>query len=300
MLQKIRSADIMEPSSDSSRTLCFSWGDNRFGQRTFLSPGALPLGLTNGKQLSENVDMPDVVDLPLLPGFGRQLAAPSLGNHHDPSWNHASSRTGSSALQLPKETGNESVPSPDHRPQHCTSTAKFPFSRVAGSGDATLLLHNLSGKLYFVGQNRDKLFSDEIDTSGDGTPVTVPTFVDYEEFYDKRLNAIAVGESHVCAITDQGLLFSFGASNEFGQLGHGILTTKRRPPGLVKLTLGIGHSQYRAKQVACGNDFSLVLTEAGEVFAFGSNSHGQCGAWYGEPDLACAVLSYSGTPGNER
>ena len=31
---------------------------------------------------------------------------------------------------------------------------------------------------------------------------------------------------------------------------------------------------FRAKQVVCGENYSLVLTEAGEVFAFGSNSHG--------------------------
>ena len=54
---------------------------------------------------------------------------------------------------------------------HCVSSTNFPFSRAAGSGEASLFLHNLSGKLYFLGQNRDKLSSDEEEEDHNENPL---------------------------------------------------------------------------------------------------------------------------------
>eukprot|EP00392_Amoebophrya_sp_AT5.2_P016876 g17183.t1 len=180
-------------------------------------------------------------------------------------------------------------------------------------------------KPFFVGRNL--LFREE----DLGAETVGPEFwrIDLEEFANVPIAALAAGDQHFLALSEDGLVFSWASSNEFGQCGRGVVSTKKTLPsvvsfasaastqGLVKTaalltkstedllvnqvhpaTFAIAHSAFRAKQIACGENHSLILTESGEVYAFGSNVHGQCGVYYSTGDVLAAVESYGQTPGN--
>ncbi|XP_059186433.1 probable E3 ubiquitin-protein ligase HERC6 [Centropristis striata] len=82
--------------------------------------------------------------------------------------------------------------------------------------------------------------------------------------------SIACGQDHCLAVCSSGQVFSWGAGED-GQ--RGIL------PHLLssRLSLVPIPLQIPVIQVACGNSHSLALTQGGDVFSWGLNSHGQLG-----------------------
>jgi len=95
---------------------------------------------------------------------------------------------------------------------------------------------------------------------------------------------------HSLLIDDKGLLYSWGR-NESGELGHGD-TQRLDVPKVVE--------SLRNKVVvkaACGRQHTLVLTQQGQVYAFGENLQGQLGLG----NISTAVptptkIKYSGNP----
>lgn len=97
---------------------------------------------------------------------------------------------------------------------------------------------------------------------------------------------VACGARHSAALTSSGDLFTWGRGLE-GQLGH---STRLRPPESKNAVAGV---QLRpkavpafmatpkrgrpAKSVACGHNFTVVVTRAGEVWTFGEGTTGQLG-----------------------
>jgi alpha-tubulin suppressor-like RCC1 family protein len=69
-----------------------------------------------------------------------------------------------------------------------------------------------------------------------------------------------------------GQVFALGANSE-GQLGNGVNITNTATPELVALPSGSGP----VRQVASGGEFTLVVTTAGQLYAFGNNHDGQLG-----------------------
>ncbi|XP_075956095.1 putative E3 ubiquitin-protein ligase HERC6 isoform X2 [Anarhichas minor] len=82
--------------------------------------------------------------------------------------------------------------------------------------------------------------------------------------------SIACGQDHCLAVCASGQVFSWGAGDN-GQ--RGIL------PNLLcdRLSQVPIPLQIAVIQVACGNSHSLALTNGGDVFSWGLNSHGQLG-----------------------
>uniref|UniRef100_A0A8C9TYS2 Secretion regulating guanine nucleotide exchange factor n=1 Tax=Scleropages formosus TaxID=113540 RepID=A0A8C9TYS2_SCLFO len=84
------------------------------------------------------------------------------------------------------------------------------------------------------------------------------------------LRALCGGGGHSALITEAGQLLVCG-QNHRGQLGLGHtseVTTFR-------LCFSLG--QRSVRQVSCGWDFTLILTDGGQVLACGSNTYGQLG-----------------------
>ncbi|KAK0149380.1 putative E3 ubiquitin-protein ligase HERC6 [Merluccius polli] len=81
--------------------------------------------------------------------------------------------------------------------------------------------------------------------------------------------SVACGQDHCILLSTTGDLYSWGAGGD-GQLGVGHMTSMIQTPSLLRMPI-------RVVQVACGNSHSLALTKAGDVFSWGSNSHGQLG-----------------------
>lgn len=93
-----------------------------------------------------------------------------------------------------------------------------------------------------------------------------------EQLSKMIVTQVAAGSRHSLALTAAGEVFSWG-DNSFGQLGRGqIDEAVQRKPKLIKALV-----LHTVIQIACGSCHCLVLTDDGQVFSWGGNSHGQLG-----------------------
>ncbi|XP_043916330.1 probable E3 ubiquitin-protein ligase HERC3 [Protopterus annectens] len=88
---------------------------------------------------------------------------------------------------------------------------------------------------------------------------------------DHNIITVASGDEHSLAVSDRGLVFSWGAGND-GQLGHGSSEDVVTAPRLIK-----GLSDHLVSQVSCGSSHCIALAKDGQLFTWGLNSHGQLG-----------------------
>ncbi|XP_056409955.1 secretion-regulating guanine nucleotide exchange factor isoform X2 [Hyla sarda] len=84
------------------------------------------------------------------------------------------------------------------------------------------------------------------------------------------IKSISAGGGHSAAITDSGKLYVCG-QNKSGQLGLG------HYDDLPMLTLCTAILHIRVTKVSCGWDFSIILTDNGQLLSCGSNAYGQLG-----------------------
>uniref|UniRef100_A0A3P8V3F1 Secretion regulating guanine nucleotide exchange factor n=1 Tax=Cynoglossus semilaevis TaxID=244447 RepID=A0A3P8V3F1_CYNSE len=96
-----------------------------------------------------------------------------------------------------------------------------------------------------------------------------PRFCDSALLQNRAVRAVGGGGGHSVFITENGEVYVCGQNNR-GQLGcdqnANILTLQFCPT-----------PSHKLKNVACGWDFTLFLTDGGQVLACGSNSFGQLG-----------------------
>ena len=85
-----------------------------------------------------------------------------------------------------------------------------------------------------------------------------------------KIIALSCGDEHTAVVTSSGRLFTFG-TNEYGQLGLGHYDNVLRP-SCVKCI-----KPDRVHAVACGKSHTIIATESGRLYAFGSNTEGQLG-----------------------
>jgi len=93
---------------------------------------------------------------------------------------------------------------------------------------------------------------------------------------DVQLSQISCGEHHFAGVEQaEGRLFTWGGNSALynrGQCGHGDTKGCDQPKQVLKLE---GH---HITKVVCGGYHTLVLNAANELYAFGSNQYGECGA----------------------
>lgn len=94
----------------------------------------------------------------------------------------------------------------------------------------------------------------------------------------KTIRFIASGSEHCLAIAATGEVYTWG-NGRSGQLGNGFLGFGYTPI-LVQALDGKG-----AFSGACGEDYTGVLTEIGEVYMFGSSDSGKLGLGVGPPQV---------------
>ena len=85
----------------------------------------------------------------------------------------------------------------------------------------------------------------------------------------QNIHSLDCGGAHTICLDNEGNVYSFGL-NYKGELGvsdtQGI---SKNPPHLVALP--------PIKQVSCGNEFTICVSEDGDVYSFGINEYGQIG-----------------------
>lgn len=123
----------------------------------------------------------------------------------------------------------------------------------------------------------------------------------------EKVTSIASGLEHALLLTNKGRVFSTAsASDSFpsrGQLGVPGLTWNTRPEGSFDQPHEVTTLRgFPIKSAACGDYHSLVLDDAGRVFAWGDNASGQLGFDYNPessivdaPSLLSTGKLYSGS-----
>ena len=97
----------------------------------------------------------------------------------------------------------------------------------------------------------------------------VPTLI--EDLEGIPVKQASCGTAHTLVVTETGELFSFGFGAH-GRLGHGDHEDSYKPKRVEGDLLG-----NAVRLAAAGEDHSIVLTERGQVFTFGSDRHGKLG-----------------------
>ncbi|XP_040189320.1 serine/threonine-protein kinase Nek9 isoform X3 [Rana temporaria] len=95
-----------------------------------------------------------------------------------------------------------------------------------------------------------------------------------------RARQVCAGDAHFAVVTVEKELYTWvnmqGGSKLHGQLGHGDRASYRQPKHVEKLQ---GKSM---KQVSCGGDFTMCITDEGQVYSFGSDYYGCLGVGQAE------------------
>ena len=178
----------------------------------------------------------------------------------------------------PSETQSVTAP---RRIDSFTSARKLPRAGNA-CGDCSWFI-NQNGALFASGSNSQNFIS----TNEPESSKISSALVDYPELQLQNLVAISSGKDHAVAITDGGVAMSWGRSNEFGQLGHlGSHSMVPSSPRMIQGLRGIS-----VVSVACGENFTILLTEEGKIYSCGANNHGQLGHGHVEPINAPLQIS---------
>ena len=126
-----------------------------------------------------------------------------------------------------------------------------------------LMMLTEDGKVYVMGINTNGQLG-----LGHTKPSTSPVYL--VSLQGIPVSQIACGAHHSLILTVSGNIFAFG-KNDFGQLGFGDIENRLYPMNLKFL------NSLKACYVACGEDFTAVLTLDGGVFTFGAGMYGQLG-----------------------
>ncbi|KAG8562098.1 hypothetical protein GDO81_015589 [Engystomops pustulosus] len=90
-----------------------------------------------------------------------------------------------------------------------------------------------------------------------------------------RARQVCAGDAHFSVVTVEKELYTWvnmqGGSKLHGQLGHGDRASYRQPKHVEKLQ---GKS---VQQVSCGGDFTVCITDEGQLYSFGSDYYGCLG-----------------------
>ncbi len=139
---------------------------------------------------------------------------------------------------------------------------------VAAGQNHSLALTD-EGKVYAWGYNASGQL-------GNGTNVSsyLPVAVDTSGIlFGKRVIAISAGASHSAALTDDGLVFSWGIGTS-GQLGNSYSLSSSTPMAVTTTGVMAGKT---VTAIACELNATVALTSSGEVFCWGIGTSGQLG-----------------------
>lgn len=153
-----------------------------------------------------------------------------------------------------KEDGSKALRRDITAPQRCAP--KLSVRQVAAGGTHSVVLTQ-EGHVWTWGQPWPP---------GDIKQIYMPVRVQGLE----RVRLIAVGAFHNLSLLEDGMLWAWG-NNEYGQLGIGD-TQPRSQPILVQDLSGLS-----LVDIAAGGWHSTVITNNGEVYAWGRGEHGRLG-----------------------
>ena len=151
------------------------------------------------------------------------------------------------------------------------SKIKLPLIRSLANSFRVSSAVDASGRLWSWGDNYSGQLGRATQGSTDGTPRIV------ESLNKFKIKQVACGDLHVCCVTTDGEVFTWG-SKEF--IGQGHLDSDVKMP--TKLNI------EKVSQISCGERHTLLLSaDQKTVRAFGDNGFGQLGLG---PELLIAAI----------
>ncbi|MGE5364504.1 MAG: T9SS type A sorting domain-containing protein [Bacteroidota bacterium] len=148
---------------------------------------------------------------------------------------------------------------------------------IAGGQEYTVALDN-DGKVYAWGTNSlGQLGNDQKYVEKNSLPVAVyiGTSTSKGELYDKKVTAIAAGQSHTVALADNGKVYAWGLCGN-GPLGNGISTNEIMTKPVAVNTTGELYGKT-ITAIAAGSSHTIALDDNGKVYTWGYNAYGQLG-----------------------
>ncbi len=88
-----------------------------------------------------------------------------------------------------------------------------------------------------------------------------------------KIHQVACGFNFAVLVTTQGLVYTFGKSNNEGQLGLG----DTQPRGIPELVLSLKEAGEKVDLVECGFKHCIAKTSLGKVYTWGWGTRGQLG-----------------------
>jgi alpha-tubulin suppressor-like RCC1 family protein len=141
--------------------------------------------------------------------------------------------------------------------------AKIPCIRTISAGGYHSVALSDNGKVYVTGWNK-------YGQLGLGDKTNRNTFKPVTSLKDKNITAVATGEYHSFALTNDGKVYAAGG-NSNGQLGLGDTTDR----GVFELVTALEDKNVVA--IVTGYFHSFALTDDGKVYAAGDNQYGRLG-----------------------
>ena len=107
---------------------------------------------------------------------------------------------------------------------------------------------------------------------------------------NQRIVDFALGADHSLFLADDGKIFASGGSDR-GQLGDPYYNSNLYSDPYIVHTL-FSWSSNKWIKVGAGDGFSVLLTEAGEVYSFGAGNYGRLGHSHGLSLSRPAMIDY--------
>lgn len=116
------------------------------------------------------------------------------------------------------------------------------------------------GDISFALANTGKAYMWPVTIKGEHlyNPIAIP-------LNSEKVTALSCGGNFVIIATTSGNVYSFGKTNNYGQLGHGDLEPKFKPTLIEYFSL----SDLRITQVSCGYKHVVVKTSTGYSYTWG-------------------------------
>lgn len=146
----------------------------------------------------------------------------------------------------------------------------FSAINVECAVDATAVL-SVTGELFFAGSNRYNLLQASSPSSKRGVTYLFE-HAEVAPLNGESIGAIAFGNAHGALLTGNGGCYTFG-SNQYGQLGCGSLN-KVAVAGLTKVASLVGQ---RISHIACGDTFTVAVSEDNDIYSWGNGARGRLG-----------------------
>lgn len=127
---------------------------------------------------------------------------------------------------------------------------------------------DVSGQVYGWGRNDAGQLTKDMAAN-----VAVPTLLSSESsgLADVTIISAAVGKTHSLVLTDDGKVFAVG-SNKMGQCG-----IKSATENVTQFKPCVFAPNVKIAQIACGEFFSVALSDQGQIYTTGSSEYGQLG-----------------------